>query len=101
MLLSRTLRRESPLMRGRSRCAVQFVVLCMALQCLAHNAWSEDVPKFEAQAPSGQVLLKRTQGGAYFVAKDLKEKYDQLLSRLGQLKSDLSDGRLPAGDCVA
>ncbi|MBA3481989.1 MAG: hypothetical protein H0T51_09260 [Pirellulales bacterium] len=45
-------------------------------------------------------MLKRTQGGAYFIAKDLKEKYDQLLSRLGQLKSDLAAGRLPADDVL-
>ena len=54
----------------------------------------------EAQAPPGQVVLKRTQGGYYFVAKDLKEKYDQLLNRLGQLKADLSGGRLPADDVL-
>lgn len=100
MLVSRTSRIESPLMHGRSRRVVQFVVLCMALQCLANSAWADDPPKLEAQAPSGQVVLKRTQGGAYFVAKDLKAKYDQLLSRLGQLKSDLSGGRLPADDVL-
>jgi hypothetical protein len=95
-----TSRIELPLTRGRSRRVVQFVVLCMALQYLANRAWADDPPKLAAQAPSGEVMLKRTQGGAYFVAKDLKEKYDQLLSRLSQLKSDLSAGRLPADDAL-
>ncbi len=101
MSVSRTSPVKSLLMRDRSRRVVQFVVLCIALQCLANSAWADDPPKLEAQAPSGQVVLKRTQGGAYFVAKDLKEKYDQLLNRLGQLKSDLSGGRLKADNALS
>ena len=100
MFVSRTSRIEWPLMRGRWRPVVPRFVLCLALECLANSAWADDLPKFEAQAPSGQVVLKRTKGGAYFVAKDLKEKYDQLLSRLGQLRSDLSGGRLPAAEAL-
>jgi hypothetical protein len=100
MFALRTSRIESPSMRGRSRCAIRIVVLSLALGCTSSQARAADPPKLEAQAPSGQVVLKRTQGGAYFVAKDLKEKYDQLLNRLGQLKSDLTDGRLPADDVL-
>ena len=100
MFASRTSQIESPSMHDRSRPIIRLVILCLAHQFFGTNTWADDLPTFKAQAPSGQVVLKRTQGGAYFVASDLKDKYDQLFGRLGQLKSDVSNGRLPAGDAL-
>ena len=97
MFVLRTPFIESPWTRGHSQHAIRYVILCLALGCTAGRSKLR-THRSSKLNPSGQAMLKSTQGEHYFIAKDLKEKYDQLLSRLGQLKSDLSAGRLPAAD---
>src|SRR5712675_1007581 len=46
------------------------------------------------EAPPEHVVLGHTRGGAFFVPKDLLEKHDQLLARVGRLKADIAAGRI-------
>jgi hypothetical protein len=43
----------------------------------------------DGQAPPNMAVLKRTRGGAWFVAKDLKEQYDRLLDQARALQAEL------------
>jgi hypothetical protein len=51
----------------------------------------------EAEAPANHSVWKHTLGGAYFVAKDLKDEYDALLAKVDRLKELLATGTI-AGD---
>ena len=63
------------------------------LGCLCTAAWLTDAAAraadVKADAPPGQVVLRHTPGGEYFVASDLKEEYDRLLARVQSLQADL------------
>ena len=51
------------------------------------------------QAPPDQAILSHVRGGAFFVPKDLKHKYDALLARVRRIKADIAAGHI-AGDAA-
>lgn len=53
--------------------------------------------RFEATAPPNLAVLRHTTAGAYFVAPDLKQNYQQMLTRIERLKADVAAGNI-AGD---
>jgi hypothetical protein len=53
-----------------------------------------------AEAPAGHDVLRGTYGGAYFIARDLKAKYDELLARVDRLKADLAAGNVAADEAL-
>jgi hypothetical protein len=55
---------------------------------------ADDVPRVEGTAPPGHELLAHRRGGAYFIAKALKEDYDRLLGQMKALKAELGAGRM-------
>ncbi len=48
----------------------------------------------KGSAPPDYKMLKRTLGGAYFVKKSFKEKYDQIKSQLKELKKEIAAGKI-------
>jgi len=70
------------------------VFVCM----LTTTARSNDVPQIEAEAPPNCAVLKHTRGGAFFVAKPLKQEYDRLLSQVESLQADLAAERISGAD---
>jgi hypothetical protein len=77
------------------------LVVAIALPCGSGHMLRADEPlKLQAEAPPDHAVLDSTLGGAYFVAKDLKEQYEKLLDRVEALKSDVNDGRLPADEAL-
>jgi hypothetical protein len=53
------------------------------------------------EAPPEYSVLSHTRGGAFFVPKDLLEKHDQLLARVGRLKADIAAGRIKGEAALA
>jgi hypothetical protein len=53
------------------------------------------------EAPPEHAVLAYTRGGAYFVPKDLLEKQDQLLARVGRLKADIAAGHIKGEAALA
>jgi len=68
---------------------------------IASSAAAKDEPlKAVGSAPAKHEVLNHARGGAYFVAADLKRQYDQLLSQIGNLKSDVAAGRVQGVEAV-
>jgi hypothetical protein len=72
------------------------LVLVCSLRALTANG--QDVPRVEGTAPPGHELLKHQRGGAYFIARALKEDYDRLVAQLKTLKQDLDAERISGPD---
>src|SRR5262245_37905703 len=72
-----------------SRCVLAAVI---CLTCSA--AFADDVTRVQGKAPPNYDVLKHERGGAYFVARPLKEQYDQLLGRVSLLKAEIDGGRI-------
>lgn len=68
--------------------------VCVAI-AIGASAHAQDT--FKAAAPPNLAVLRHTTAGAYFVAPDLKQKYEQLLARVERLKADVAAGNI-AGD---
>jgi hypothetical protein len=73
---------------------VALVILCLA----SGPALADDVPKAQGKAPPDHEVLKHTRGGVYFVAKPLKEQYDQLLARVSLLKVEIDQNRISGAE---
>jgi hypothetical protein len=54
--------------------------------------------RLQATAPDNHVEFKDTRSGSYFIAKPLKEKYDGLLARLKNLRTEIDAGRISGVD---
>jgi hypothetical protein len=59
---------------------------------------ADEVSHVEGAAPPNHDVLKHARGGAYFIAKGLKEEYDRLLGRVQALKADLAAERIEGTD---
>jgi hypothetical protein len=46
------------------------------------------------QAPPDQAVLSYVRGGAFFVPKDVKHNYDDLLARVRRLKAEIAEGKV-------
>ena len=60
---------------------------------------ADDDHVVHGQAPPDQAVLSHVRGGALFVPKDLKHKYDDLLTKLRRLKADIAAGNI-AGEAA-
>lgn len=69
---------------------------------LCGTARSEAEPlKAEGEAPADHVILKHVRGGAFFVAKDLKQQYDALLGRVRGLQAAIAGDQISAAEANA
>ena len=62
---------------------------------------ADDDQTVHGEAPPEYGVLGHTRGGAFFVPKDLLEKQDQLLARVGRLKADIAAGRIKGEAALA
>lgn len=63
------------------------------------HAFDERI-EVEAEAPPKHEILRHTTGGAYFVAKGLKKKYDDLVGRVRTLREQVADQHVPTEDAL-
>jgi hypothetical protein len=56
--------------------------------------------KVEGEAPPDHALLKHVRGGAFFVAKDLKERYDALVARVRALESAVAADQIKGAEAL-
>jgi hypothetical protein len=91
--------------RSRSRMPLIVGVAATLLGCLCTGAWltvaAVRAADVKADAPPGQVVLRHTPGGAYFVAAPLKKEYDRLLAQVQALQADLDADRATGPDVLA
>ncbi|MBI3861056.1 MAG: hypothetical protein HY290_04090 [Planctomycetia bacterium] len=64
-------------------------LLLVLWSCCPLHAIRAEENRADGQAPPGMAVVKRARGGAWFVAKDLKEQYDRLLDQARSLQNDL------------
>jgi hypothetical protein len=77
-------------------------LLAIALMCWPGQAGAakDESLKGIGTAPPKHEVLNHTRGGAYFVASDLKNQYDQLLARISNLKSEVAAGKVQGMEAV-
>lgn len=85
-----------PLTSFRRTAAMTLVVLT----ALFANGFSQEPARADGEAPPEHELLTHVRGGAYFVARPLKERYDQLLVRLQTLKSEIENAKIPGAEAI-
>jgi hypothetical protein len=56
--------------------------------------------KAEGEAPADHVVLKHVRGGAFFVARDLKQQYDGLLARVRSLQAAVADDQISGAEAL-
>lgn len=60
--------------------------------------FAQDLPSVRSSAPADSVILKNSRGGSWFVARDLKEKYDRVLEQTKALKIELDQKGLSTAE---
>jgi hypothetical protein len=84
----------------RNPVSLAVVVLSLAV-APSHVVAADDDQSVHGEAPPEYSVLSHTRGGALFVPKDLLEKHDQLLARVGRLKADIAAGRIKGEAALA
>jgi hypothetical protein len=69
------------------------VVAALALVAATY-ARADEPKKGPPRAPGDQSIIESDMAGSYFVAKPLKEKYDSLRKRVGELRADIDEARI-------
>jgi hypothetical protein len=70
-------------------------LVAAALAFVAASSGRADQPKQgPPRAPGDQSIIDSDPFGSYFVTKPLKEKYDKLLKRVGELRADIDEARI-------
>ena len=59
---------------------------------------AEQTPTAAGGAPPNHAVLKHAREGAFFVAKPLKQKYDQLLDRVKLIRAEIGAGRIQGAE---
>lgn len=84
--------------RSRFGHAVAAVALAATLGSIAHAA--DEPLRAEGDAPPEHDVLAHVRGGAFFVAKDLKQQYDALLAQVRSLQADVAAERISGADAL-
>ncbi len=82
------------LLSNRIRSVAMLLSIAALIAGAAWAARAGDLDIIKGDAPPDHAVLKHARGGAYFVPKDLKERHDQLLARVGRIKGDLAGGKI-------
>jgi hypothetical protein len=69
------------------------VIVAVALVA-AGSAWADEPKQVPPVAPGDQSIIESDAFGSYFVTKPLKEKYDQLVKRVGELRAEIDEARV-------
>jgi hypothetical protein len=69
-------------------------VMLIIAGAVGNSRAADDDHIVHGQAPPDQAVLSHVRGGAFFVPKDLKQKYDDLLARVRRLKADIAEGKV-------
>ncbi len=79
---------------GPARVAA-LVAVAISLLASAHAIAQDQAPqKGRTKAPAGYDVFDSDSTGSYFVARPLKEKYDGLMKRAGELRAEIDDARI-------
>jgi hypothetical protein len=73
------------------------LLLAFALWQCSGLAAAQKTPTAKGEAPADQAIVGSKLGGSYFAPKPLKEKYDQLLSRVRSVEVEINEGTI-SGD---
>lgn len=85
----------------RDAVVMSVIVLTAAFSApVTQESGAQDPERVEGEAPADHELLSHVRGGAYFVARPLKERYDQLLARLRALKSEIETANIPGSQAI-
>ncbi len=72
----------------------------LAAICSVASRADDEPTKVEGEAPPDHAVLKHVRGGAFFVAKDLKERYDALLARVRGLEAAVAADQIKGADAL-
>jgi hypothetical protein len=75
------------------RTAFATAILNLLIATLA-GAEEQGPARDHPQAPGDSLIVESDLAGSYFVARPLKEKYDELVKRVGELKAEIDDARI-------
>ena len=62
------------------------------------RALADDPVKQRLPAPADYQIVSSDRAGAYFVARPLKDRYDQLVGQLSILRRDIAEARITSGE---
>ena len=60
----------------------------------------QEIPRARATAPPDQAILRHGLGGAYFVTKSLKQRYDNLVKTVRVLEAEINKGTIDEKDAL-
>jgi len=60
----------------------------------------QEIPRAKATAPPNQAILRHGLGGAYFVTKSLKQRYDNLVKTVRVLEAEINKGTIDEKDAL-
>jgi hypothetical protein len=78
----------------RATWIVASLSLAIALGHLARSAGAQEIPTAKGEAPPNQAIVGSKLGGSFFAPKPLKEKYNQLVSKVRSLEMELNGGTI-------
>jgi hypothetical protein len=73
------------------------LVLVLTLWQLCALARGQEIPTAKGNAPPDHAIVGSKLGGSFFAPKPLKEKYDQLISKVRSLEMEINEGTI-SGD---
>jgi hypothetical protein len=87
---------RTPISRGNrsTHLAALIAALLTALVAARAGAEEQEPKKGPPKAPADYQIVESDLAGSYFVARPLKEKYDNLVKRVGELKAEIGDARI-------
>ena len=77
-----------------ARLAALVVAALAALPAARAGDEEPAAEKGRPKAPSDYQIVESDLAGSYFVARPLKERYDNLVKRVGELKAEIDDARI-------
>jgi hypothetical protein len=88
------MRKCIPIAIGPARVAALVAAVISLLASAPASAQEQDPGKGRTKAPAGYDVFDSDSTGSYFVARPLKEKYDGLMKRAGELRAEIDDARI-------